>query len=118
MSTLNANFAMGNQGRAVQEHFMQQLAPAVAQVCKGRLTPQQMEQCVREGALGSGWGRFVMANNFWMLPGRGDAGSFLIVRAMRDPSSTSGVRPIVETYAKFSTLPKAIDAWCRYRVKR
>lgn len=112
------DFAMGRDGKAVREHFASQLAPAIAKVGAGRLTQEQMRQCLSEAALGSGFGRFVMGNNFWMLPGRGDAGAFLIVRAARDPSSTSGVRPIVETYAKFSNLPKAIEAWCRQRTKR
>lgn len=115
---LAPDFAMGRDAKAMQERFASQLAPAIAQVGKDRLTPAQMQQCLREAALGSGYGRFVMGHNYWMLPGRGDAGAFLIVRAARDPATASGVRPIVEKYAKFSNLPQAIAAWCHYRVKR
>lgn len=97
--------------------FTQQMAPAIAKLCAGKLTPEQMKACLQEAGMRSGWGRFVIGHNYWMLPGRGDAGSFLVVRLENDPTQVSSVRPIVLKYAKFSGIPQALDAWCR-QVKR
>ena len=97
--------------------FIQKLAPVIKQTCAMRLTAQEMAQCLDEAAKYSGWGRFMFANNYWMIPGRGDAGAFLLVRVHPDFSSVGGVRPLVDKYAKFTNLPVALDAWCRRRGK-
>lgn len=103
--------------KALQQTFVKKFAPIVAAHCKGRLTPEQMKACVVQAGMHSGWGRFVIGHNYWMLPGRGDAGSFLVVRLQNDPTLVSSVRPIVLKYAKFSGIPQAIEAWCK-QVKR
>ena len=112
-----ASFAIRGDAQALQKAFVEKLTPVVAQCCSKRLTAQEIAQCVQEAAAFSGWGRFVLGNNYWMLPGRGDGGSFLIVRVQRDFSSPSAVKPIIEKYAKFNSLPAALDAWCRRRGK-
>lgn len=108
-----ATFAVRGDPAALQRAFSQRMAAEVARCCATRLTPAQMAQCVASAGVLSGWGRFVLGNNYWMLPGRGDAGSFLLVRIARDYDSPSAVRPIVQRFAKFSSLPAALDAWCR-----
>ena len=74
----------------LRRKFAEGLAPVVARVCAKRLTDAEIRECVVQAGLSSGWGRFVMGHNYWMLPGRGDAGSFLIVRVRRDHRAVSG----------------------------
>jgi hypothetical protein len=101
----------------LQRSFVQKLATDVAKHCAGRLTRGEMELCVREAAAGSGWGRFVLCHNYWMIPGRGNAGAFLLVRLRPDSSKVGGVAPMITTYAKFRDVGSALDAWCRRRGK-
>ena len=112
-----ASFAIRGDAQALQREFVVKLTPVVVQHCGKRLTAQEVAQCVEQAAAYTGWGRFVLGNNYWLLPGRGDAGAFLIVRVQRDFSSPSAVKPVIEKYAKFSSLPAALNAWCRSRGK-
>ena len=101
--------------QVLQRQFMEKQGVAIARLCAGKLSEQQVKDCIMQAGLRSGWGRFVIGHNYWMLPGRGDAGCFLLVRVCGDSSSVSSLRPIVDRYAKFSNLPQAVDAWCRQR---
>lgn len=101
--------------KALREKFVQKVAPAISKVGEGRLTPDLMRRCLDEAAKGSGFGRFVFGNNYWMLPGRGDAGMFYIVRIHRDFKDTSGYRPEILKFAKFSSVEAAVKAWCKSR---
>lgn len=112
-----ASFAGGSKLPDIQQKFVQALAPAIANFCKNRLSQDEMRQCLDEAVKASGWGRFVLANNYWMLPGRGDRGAFLLVRVRTDYTSPGSVVPVVSKYAKFSSLPAALDAWCKRRGK-
>ena len=114
MTTDPASFASGNVPD-LQRKFVQKLATDVARCCAKRLTRGEMELCVREAASGSGWGRFVLGHNYWMLPGRGDAGAFLLVRIHRDFKDTSGYKPEIMKFAKFSSVEAAVEAWCKSR---
>jgi hypothetical protein len=116
MATDPASFASGNVPD-LQRKFVQKLAADVARCCAKRLTRGEMELCVREAASGSGWGRFVLGHNYWMLPGRGNAGAFLLVRLRHDAKSVGGVVPVIDKYAKFTDIASALDAWCRRRGK-
>lgn len=112
-----STFAAGSKLPELQKNFVQTLAPAIARFCGNRLTREEMDLCLREAAMLSGWGRFVLGNNYWMLPGRGDAGAYLLVKVRQNHAEVSGVTPQVTKYAKFSSLPKALDAWCKRRGK-
>ena len=104
-----ATFAAGDRLTTLQEKFVQTLGPAINRFCGGRLNKAEMAQCLEEAARYSGCGRFAFANNYWMLPGRGDAGAFLLVRVRSDFSNVGSVVPMVDKYAKFSSLPVALD---------
>jgi len=99
--------------KTLQEKYAKTVAPVISKVGANRLTPEQMKQCLLEGAGNSGFGRFVLANNYWMLPGRGDVGSFYSVRINRDYSDPSGYKPVIQQFAKFSSVAAAVDAWCK-----
>ena len=103
--------------KELQQKYVQKVAPAIKRVAAGRLTPSEMVACLEQGAKGSGFGRFVLAHNYWMIPGRGDAGCFYIVRLHRDFNQTSGYRPDIQKFAKFSSVEAAVDAWCKQRRK-
>jgi hypothetical protein len=113
VSIESASFAVRGDPEALRREFVQKMTSEVVRHCATRLTPAQLAQCVTEAGLSSGWGRFALGNNYWMLPGRGDAGSFLLVRIARDYTAASAVRPVIQRFAKFSSLPAALDAWCR-----
>lgn len=102
---------------ALRRGFATKLAPVIRQACAHRLTQAEMVQCFEEAARYSGWGRFLFANNYWMIPGRGDAGAFLLIRVERDTRVPTGYRSVVESFAKFSSVLVALDAWCRRRGK-
>lgn len=112
-----ASFAMGRNPAAVQQRFAALLGPAVGRLVGTRLTREEAQACLREAALASGTGRFVLGHNYWMLPGRGDRGAFILVRLRRDYGNAGGYTPVIETYAKFSNVNAAVDAWCRRRGK-
>jgi len=100
--------------KTLREKYTQTVAPAIAKVAAGgRMTQEQVQQCLLEGAGNSGFGRFVLGNNYWMLPGRGDAGSFYSVRINRDYAEPSGYKPMIQQFAKFSSVTAAVDAWCK-----
>ena len=104
--------------QTLQRQFVEKQGAAIARLCAGKLPEHVIKACIMQAGMLSGWGRFVIGHNYWMLPGRGDAGCFLLVRVCSDPSSVSSVRPIVDKYAKFSNLAQAVDAWCQQKVKR
>jgi hypothetical protein len=109
-----SSFAIGGRSlQSLQQAFVQKLAPAIAQVCAGRLSQAEAEACLREAGEASGWGRFTYGNNYWMLPGVGDAGSFLLVRVHRRYDTPAGFEPEVLRYAKFSSIESALHAWCK-----
>lgn len=112
-----ATFAMGRDPASTQQRFAAALGPAVGRLVGTRLTREEAQACIREAALASGTGRFVLGHNYWMLPGRGDRGAFILVRLRRDYSKPGSYAPVIETYAKFSSANAAVDAWCRRRGK-
>lgn len=112
-----ASFAIGSDPMSVQRRFTAMLGPAVARLVGTRLTREDAQACLREAALASGTGRFVLGHNYWMLGGRGDRGAFILVRLRRDYGNAGGYTPVIEKYAKFSNVNAAVDAWCRRRGK-
>lgn len=110
----SSTFAISKQSLAsMQQSFVSRLAPAIAQSCVGRLSKDDAERCLREAGDASGWGRFAFAHNYWMLPGVGDAGFFLLVRVHRQYDQAGAFKPEVLKYAKFSSLESALNAWCK-----
>lgn len=110
----SASFAHSKQSLpALKAAFVQKVGAAIARCCANRLSQAEAAMCLQEAAEHSGWGRFAFANNYWMLPGVGDAGSFLLARVRRRYDVASGYEPQVLRYAKFSSIDSALDAWCK-----
>lgn len=71
-------------------------------------------RCVAEAAEVSGYGRFVVAYNWWNLRGVGSRGCYYaVVAPLNGESAHGGVRPMAERRAKFGSPEEAVSAWCK-----
>ena len=96
--------------------FILALAPVVAAVCSQHgCTQAQAKRCVQEAAAYSGFGRYGYANNFWMLPGLGDAGFYTVTRVWKNSRTAKDGGWVPETLklAKFSSPAAGVRAWIK-----
>ena len=74
-------------------------------------------RCYEEAARKSTAGKHGLHHNWWQLPGAGDAGFVSWVRLV--PSSrVGGVSSDTALQASFSSLTRAVEAWCRQTKKK
>lgn len=95
-----------------QRDFRNTLLPVAERICpQYGLSP---EFCYQQAAMHSDAGRFVLAYNYWGLQGNGDLGHFLSFIPERHLGTEGGGWRLEEVkLARFSSLDKAVHAWCQ-----
>jgi hypothetical protein len=74
-------------------------------------------RCYEEAAEASTWGKHGISHNWWQLQGAGDAGFVSWYRQI--PAKLPGMSHVtVELQAAFSSLTRAVEAWCREKRKK
>ena len=97
---------------AERRAFEEKLAPLAQAICpEYGLDP---DECLRQAAERTDYGRFVFAHNYWEILGRGDAGSVLLLRPVfHGRRAGGGWRADQSRLARYSTPAAAVHAWCR-----
>lgn len=92
--------------------FLAEITPAARSVCpRYGIDPQA---CIDSAAACSRFGAAAAHFNYWNLPGRGDAGTCVILSATRHAGiAGGGVAPQVVRLARFRSPASAVEAWCR-----
>ena len=82
-----------------------------------RICPQyglDPEECIRQAAEATTFGKFALHHNYWNMVGNGDIGNNVIIRVARTLSSENGgCQPQLMSVAKFSSPEAAVIEWCR-----
>lgn len=102
--------------RDQKQAFAKKLAPHIARVFSQMgVSLSAAKACLGEAALYTGFGKFVLGNNYWGLRGQGDNGYYTITRVYRTPNTAKngGYAPHTEKFAKFSTIDAGIRAWVK-----
>ena len=93
----------------------QELLDAVEEAAQA-LCPRyglQPDDCVKEAARTSNWGRHVVGNNWWELQGTGSAGFITTLTLRKRKDGQHGGWDKLETQlAKFASPRDGVQAWC------
>ena len=75
--------------------------------------------CLGEAAVYTGFGKFVLGNNYWGLRGQGDAGYYTITRVYRTTGTAKdgGYAAKTEKFAKFSSIDAGVRAWIKGKLR-
>ena len=102
-----------NVDKEQAEEFLNTLGSAALAICpKFGIDP---EECARDAAEATTFGKFAIHNNYFNMPGDGDLGHNLFVRAV--PCNEAGLRLDSTKVAKFSSPEAAVLEYCKRKTK-